>query len=187
MVWHPSQMAFYIYYIELECTQILNKNSLWLILLCWNTQTLHLSSFWGLKENPFTGTVPLLLLLLNGNLAFLHFSMWKTWSKCPGSQNYLNIAKNILELSEKNFLARTNFLWWPTLLNSTTSSLNKIQILVSHLRSYLFKSPSPSFHFHVHIYLIVNFIKRLVLWKSSWKLHDTLSRFWCIALWGYPL
>ena len=86
----------------------------------------------------FTETVPLLLVLLRKNLGSQLFLMWKTWSRCPGRQQHINLGNApIFFLNPKiieKIVARTNFPWWPTLLNSTTSSTNKIRILGSHPR-----------------------------------------------------
>ena len=175
-------MAFYIYYIELSAPKSLIKTPYgsFCVVEIPRLSIFHLSEVW--KKILLQELCPCFCCCWTG-----------TWHSCTSRCGRLGpsvqvhkftwiLQQNILNLSEKNFLARTNFLWWPTLLNSTTSSLNKIQILVSHLRSYLFKSTSPSFQFHVRICIsfIVN-IKRLVLWKSSWQLHNTLSRFWCIG------
>ena len=82
----------------------------------------------------FTETVPLLLVLLRKNLGSQLFLMWKTWSRCPGSQQHINLFFFLNPKIIKKIVARTNFPWWPTLLNSTTSSTNKIRILGSHPR-----------------------------------------------------
>ena len=47
----------------------------------------------------FTETVPLLLVLLRKNLGSQLFLMWKTWSKCPGSQQHINLFFSKLVLS----------------------------------------------------------------------------------------
>ena len=78
-----------------------------------------------------------------------HSSTSRCWRLGPGVQvtkslyYCLDQSKFAIKHFNNKFTARTNFLWWPTLLNSTTSLLNRTQILVSHLRSKrLSKSPS---------------------------------------------